>query len=482
MTITAAEQLLIELINRARLDPLAEAARFGIDLNAGLSPGTLASGSRQVLAPNAALNAASESHSSWMLATNTFSHTGEGGSTPRQRIEAAGYTLTGSWSTAENIAWWGTTGALNLNTAIVAHHQGLFESAGHRLNILNDRFREVGVAQVEGNFTSGGRTFNASMLTEKFAVSGSSVFLTGVVYDDYDANLFYSIGEGRGGAIFAAQGKSAASLAAGGYSLALTAGTAVPVTLTAPGGAVIQFAVDLSGGNAKVDLLSSTMLASSADLTLISGINRAMLLGTADLRLTGSDGDDRLIGNSGANVIYGGAGADVILAGGGDDIVYGGTGRDRVLLQAGNDIFYDTGQGGYDGSDVVFGGNGRDTIHGSSGNDRYFGDAGNDVIYGGGGNDRLSGGPGYDRLYGGAGNDTFIFNKGDDSDGVFDFEPGIDRIEFDQALAPGLDAAGVLALAQVTAIGVVFDFGGGDILTLGGVRTTDGLLESIFLV
>lgn len=38
MTISAAEQLLIELINRARLDPLAEAQRLGIDLNAGLAP------------------------------------------------------------------------------------------------------------------------------------------------------------------------------------------------------------------------------------------------------------------------------------------------------------------------------------------------------------------------------------------------------------------------------------------------------------
>ena len=33
------EQLVIELINRARANPAAEAARLGIDLNEGLQPG-----------------------------------------------------------------------------------------------------------------------------------------------------------------------------------------------------------------------------------------------------------------------------------------------------------------------------------------------------------------------------------------------------------------------------------------------------------
>ena len=41
MPATALEQMLLELINRARLDPAAEAARFGIDLNEGLAPGTI---------------------------------------------------------------------------------------------------------------------------------------------------------------------------------------------------------------------------------------------------------------------------------------------------------------------------------------------------------------------------------------------------------------------------------------------------------
>ena len=46
------EQLMLELVNRARLDPLSEAKRLGIDLNKNLAPGTLNGTPRAVLAPN----------------------------------------------------------------------------------------------------------------------------------------------------------------------------------------------------------------------------------------------------------------------------------------------------------------------------------------------------------------------------------------------------------------------------------------------
>ena len=46
------EQYLLELINRGRADPAAEAARYGIDLNEGLSPGTISSDPKQPLAVN----------------------------------------------------------------------------------------------------------------------------------------------------------------------------------------------------------------------------------------------------------------------------------------------------------------------------------------------------------------------------------------------------------------------------------------------
>src|SRR6188474_103953 len=56
------EQLLVELINRARSDPAAEAARYGIDLNLGLPPGTITTAPKQPLAPHQALVNAAGAH------------------------------------------------------------------------------------------------------------------------------------------------------------------------------------------------------------------------------------------------------------------------------------------------------------------------------------------------------------------------------------------------------------------------------------
>lgn len=48
--LTAHEQYMIELINRARADPLAEAQKYGIGLNDFLAPGTITSAPKQPLA------------------------------------------------------------------------------------------------------------------------------------------------------------------------------------------------------------------------------------------------------------------------------------------------------------------------------------------------------------------------------------------------------------------------------------------------
>jgi hypothetical protein len=47
---SALEQYMVELINRARANPAAEAARYGIDLNEGLAAGTISAKAKQPLA------------------------------------------------------------------------------------------------------------------------------------------------------------------------------------------------------------------------------------------------------------------------------------------------------------------------------------------------------------------------------------------------------------------------------------------------
>ena len=60
---------------------------------------------------------------------------------------------------------------------------------------------------------------------------------------------------------------------------------------------------------------------------------------------------------------------------------------------------------------------GDDTITGSAFADRMNGGMGNDLLSGGAGNDVLNGGAGADRLIGGTGLDTFVFAKGEISNG-----------------------------------------------------------------
>ncbi len=447
MTLSNAEQFLLELINRARLDPLAEAARYGIDLNASLNPGTLNGQAKQVLAPNALLEQAATSHGLWMLATDTFSHTGAGGSQPWDRATAEGY----SWSNiGENISFRGTTApSFDLEEYILSHHQGLFLSAGHRTNILGTAYREIGLSQETGDYTTGGNTYNSSFTTELFGTTGTKVFITGVAYSDSDADAFYSMGEGVSGVSFAASGISTVTAAAGGYALAVTAAAAVAVTGTVAGRA-FSATVDLSLGNVKLDIVDADQFLTSGSLTLGSGINDARLLGVAALSLTGNAAINALDGNAGANLMQGLGGNDLIRGGLGNDRVEGGDGNDRLLGQSGRDL--------------LFGGNG------------------NDMLWGGGGGDRLSGDLGNDTLRGEAGADQFVFARPIGADLVADFRSAEgDRLMFNDDLWTGeLTAEQVVStFARIDTGDVLFDFGSGGTVRLDGVSDFAGLAAAI---
>lgn len=225
---TAYEQYLLELINRARSNPLDEANLFGIGLNDGLTANTISDAAKQPLAFNLLLIDAARSHSQWMLDNDTFSHTGVDGSNGRDRMTNAGYQFTGSWAWGENLGTRGTTGTLNVNNSITQINEGLFKSSGHRQNILNNSFREIGLATLTGDFDG----YNSLMITESFAKSGSDVFLTGVAFDDLvQDDDFYTVGEGLGGIEVTAIRQSdnlsfaTTTMPSGGYQIALDAGT-----------------------------------------------------------------------------------------------------------------------------------------------------------------------------------------------------------------------------------------------------------------
>ncbi|MFS4093020.1 CAP domain-containing protein [Streptomyces sp. AF1A] len=91
---------------------------------------------------NSALTKAAQAHSADMAAHQNMSHTGSDGSSPGDRITAAGY----AWSSyGENVAYGYAT-----PEDVMA---GWMASPGHRANILNCSFKEIGVGYApQGNY------------------------------------------------------------------------------------------------------------------------------------------------------------------------------------------------------------------------------------------------------------------------------------------------------------------------------------------
>jgi Ca2+-binding RTX toxin-like protein len=440
MTISATEQYMLELINRARLDPVAEAQRYNLALDADLAAGAITGDANQVLAPNAMLALSSQNHSEWMLATNVFSHTGAGNSAPGDRMQDAGYEFTGMWTWRENLAWAGTTGVINLQDTISSHHAGLYRSSGHRVNTFADTVREVGIAQVRGDFTSKGVVYDSSMTTLNFASTGTDVFITGVAYTDTNADAFYTSGEGLSGVWIIADGSSMTTLAAGGYGFGVDANSDLQVQVGQGNATLATLRVDASDANVKIDIVTTAngdqSLMLSSDAILVSGVPNATLLGIADLTLTGNADNNVLIGNAGHNVLMGAGGDDHLLGGG----------RRAFTFDAGTA-----------NNDVLMGGDGNDSLAGQAGADRLIGGSGDDI------------------LTGGSGRDTFVFTGGEDR--ITDFTDHVDRIE----VQSDLTVSDMMALGQIIDGHAVFDFGGGDVLIVQNIDTLDTLENDLLM-
>ena len=93
------------------------------------------------LRENPKLRRAAERHSENMVGAGFFDHTAPSGATMVDRIRRTGYTSRArGWSLGENIAW----GSGRLATAAQIHRSWM-RSPGHRANILQRAFREIGI-------------------------------------------------------------------------------------------------------------------------------------------------------------------------------------------------------------------------------------------------------------------------------------------------------------------------------------------------
>jgi hypothetical protein len=272
IVMSAHEQLLIELINRARADPLGEAARLGSDLalNSGTCNGVavnISTTPKQPLAPHQSLADAAEAHAQDMLDRDYFSHTTLGTNNgPTERAQAEGY----AGGAGENIStyrrWPSDFSEQERIDQVYARHKSLYESPCHRINMLRDHYEDIGTGVRFGDYTFDGRVWKAVMVVENFgsAVGGK---LTGVAYNEAAVvdNInpddgIYNVGEGVGGLTITARDDAGNTYTtttgpSGGYELAAPAGV---YTLTASGGVLGNAVVTKTGVRHRLDGFDNT--------------------------------------------------------------------------------------------------------------------------------------------------------------------------------------------------------------------------------
>ena len=352
---TDLEQLLLQYINDARLDPLGDAARYIVsyspltssdpDIQSALDffkvDGSLLLSQFSALVPaqpvawNESLAIASRTHDDAMIAFDEQSHQLPGELSFDQRDEAAGYT--NASVLGENVFAFAESD-LHAQAGFMVDWGsgpgGMQSPPGHRDNIMDPEFREVGVGIVaESNpFTDVGPL----VVTEDFGARfDSGAFILGVAYDDTDNNNFYSIGEGLGTLVVTLGATSVTSWASGGFTLNTAATGSQIVTFSGAGlTGTVSATLNLTAtSNVEFDVVDGTRLETSASTSISGPIGTLMGLGVTGLSLSVADSAGHaIVGTKGGDTITGGGGADVLTGGLGNDIIDGGLGIDNAVF------------------------------------------------------------------------------------------------------------------------------------------------------
>ncbi len=309
---TNEQQEMLELINRARADGGAEAARLGL---LGLQEGPPSLGGQifmianvaQPLSWNPLLANCAQNRAQFLNDHDQFFTDPQhdphhyGGTNPEQRINVAGYPMNlaaeyngpttasgfapGPENVAENLSiGTGPFTGLKLIMTILTQHNELFTDQtvlgrGHRMSIMLTYWREIGVG-VSGGSDSGQRMIWDSLYTvQNFGTqTNSTPFITGVVYSDANGNGFYDAGEGIGGVRIDVAGSSffAVSSASGGYSVPVPGDGSYNVTFSGGGQATAQRTVIVANSqNVKSDYLASPL----PNPTLLANVSTRLPVG-----------------------------------------------------------------------------------------------------------------------------------------------------------------------------------------------------------
>lgn len=274
---TATEQLILEYMNRARANPTQEGqfltsqtdqrvqqaiAFFQVNLP-GVRSSFAALPPQPPLALNPQLTEAVRFAANDQATKNYQGHVSSDGSTIVTRAQRAGYT---------DFMGLGENTYTRVFSPLFSHCGFNIDwgvpGLGHRINIMNIMpntpvvFKECGVAYVAvGN--SGLTNVFPNVSTQNFGVTftdANTPYLVGVVYNDNDANNFYSEGEGRGGiTVMPSVGTFfAVTSTSGGYAIPLKnlppGTTSVNVTFSGPGVPTVTRTIALDGPkNLKLD-------------------------------------------------------------------------------------------------------------------------------------------------------------------------------------------------------------------------------------
>lgn len=464
------------------------------------------------------LNASSEDHSEWMLQQDIFSHTGASDSSAGDRMRAAGFDFSGTWTWAENIAWQSERGAPGLADDVINLHNSLMNSPGHRANILNPDVELVGIGIEQGNFSG----HDSVMVTQNFArtsapvqldtpdgsggeqptpqatMSNDDLFLespgtlSGLEGDDtLTGSTGADVLNGNDGDDRLVLGAGNDSAFGGDGSDSLYGGDGNDILNGGDGADVIE------GGEGH-DRVWAGAGDTGADFIQGQGGDDIIAGGAGNDRIDGGEGSDTIFGGDGddtiddhfteevvTNVIWAGSGNDSVTSGHGHDSVGGGLGNDTIASGAGNDTIY-AGKG--DGNDNLAAGLGDDLVFAGAGQDYLYGNEGNDTLYSGTGHDWVEGGDGNDFIYAGADNDEFTGGNGDDTfaftntgafDTIYDFQLTADA---SGTIGDILDFSGVTSMNSVGDVlaamvddvsGVRVDMGTGLAVTLTGLTVAD---------
>jgi uncharacterized protein YkwD len=114
------------------------------------------------------LTAAASAFAADMVARQFFDHVSPDGGTMMDRLHAAGWHPAGAWSAGENIAW--GSGDLATPALIV---DAWMHSAGHRANILNGAFTQIGLGIAPGAPQADVRGLSGTYVTD-FGAGGEA--------------------------------------------------------------------------------------------------------------------------------------------------------------------------------------------------------------------------------------------------------------------------------------------------------------------